>query len=181
MARQKLPRYFYQHLRTHPNYLGYYAKLPIRIFSRFFLLGRIIVPMTNNKNTAEIDTAKNAVDIKTTIKKNDWGEWVVRLNVDGQFVSDYHTNDIDDALETADRMREQLERINELRLMLQKASFTGLVQVVADKMGIEIEMPDFHKATQSLSSASHLRDDFEEVIYSAIMREIETLEKEVEA
>jgi hypothetical protein len=69
-------------------------------------LSRIIVPMTNNNNTAEIDTAANAVDIKTTIKKNDWGEWVVRLFIDGkhQKAADYFTNDREDATITATAM-----------------------------------------------------------------------------
>jgi hypothetical protein len=85
-------------------------------------------------------------------------------------------------IDTAPNDVEQLKtRLSDLKQMLTKASFTGLVQVVADKMGIEIEMTDFRQATQSLSSASHLHDDFEEVIYCAIMREIETLEKEVNA
>ena len=62
--------------------------------------------MTNNNNTAEIDTAANAVDIKTTIKKNDWSEWVVRLFIDGkhQKAADYFTNDREDATITAAAM-----------------------------------------------------------------------------
>jgi hypothetical protein len=64
--------------------------------------------MSNQNNTAEIDTAQNDVDIRTTIKKNDWGEWVVRLFVDGEHLAagDYFASDRADALETAERMKE---------------------------------------------------------------------------
>lgn len=50
-------------------------------------------------------------NIKTTIKKNDWGEWVVRLHVDGKFVSDYHTNDRADADITAAAMMREIETL----------------------------------------------------------------------
>lgn len=59
--------------------------------------------MINTKSTAEIDTASNDVDIRTTIKKDDWGDWVVRLFVDGkhQPAADYFAADKEDATETA--------------------------------------------------------------------------------
>jgi hypothetical protein len=60
--------------------------------------------MTTRNHSAEVDTAKNAVDIKTTIKKNEWGEWVVRLFEDGELVATYHTNDRADADETSKAM-----------------------------------------------------------------------------
>jgi hypothetical protein len=49
------------------------------------------------------------VYIKTTIKRNAYGEWVVRLYLDGerQIGADYFASDRDDAVETADRMREE--------------------------------------------------------------------------
>jgi len=68
--------------------------------------------MTNNHTTAEIGTAKNDVYpyIKTTIKRNAYGEWVVRLYLDGerQVGADYFTDDREDAVETADRMRAEI-------------------------------------------------------------------------
>ena len=64
--------------------------------------------INNNKNTAELDTATNAVDARTTIKKDSWGDWVVRLHVDGKFVSDYHTNDRADADKTATAMLKEV-------------------------------------------------------------------------
>jgi len=67
--------------------------------------------MTNNNTTAEIGTANNAayIYIKTTIKRNAHGEWVVRLYLDGerQIGADYFASDREDAVETADRMREE--------------------------------------------------------------------------
>lgn len=64
--------------------------------------------MINNNTTAEIGTAKNAADIKTTIKRNAYGEWVVRLFVDGEHLAagDYFASDRADAIETAERMKE---------------------------------------------------------------------------
>jgi len=56
------------------------------------------------RNSAEIATAKNVGDIKTTIKRNAYGEWVVRLFENGELVADYHTNDRADADETATAM-----------------------------------------------------------------------------
>jgi hypothetical protein len=52
----------------------------------------------------------NYVYIKTTIKPNAYGGWVVRLYLDGerQVGSDYFASDRDDAVETADRMRNKL-------------------------------------------------------------------------
>jgi len=87
----------------------------------------------NNKNTAEIDTANNAVDT--------------------------------------------IEKLVELKQLMTKASFTGFVQVVADEMGIEIEMPDF----LSRPAAAKMHDDFEEVIFHSISKEIRRLESEVNA
>ena len=60
--------------------------------------------MTKNKNTAELDTATNVGDVKTTIKRNVYGEWVVRLFVDGehQKKADYFASDKEDATETAE-------------------------------------------------------------------------------
>jgi hypothetical protein len=74
----------------------------------FASFGNSHLPMTKNKNTAEIDTAQNDVDVKTTIKRNVYGEWVVRLFVDGEHLAagDYFASDRDDALETAERMKE---------------------------------------------------------------------------
>ena len=67
--------------------------------------------MIDQRNTAELDTASNAVDIKTTIKKNDWGEWVVRLFLDGehQKKADYFAADKEDATETASAMLKEVE------------------------------------------------------------------------
>ena len=51
--------------------------------------------------------------VKTTMKKNiDTGEWEVRLHVDGKFIKDatYYTNDRDDALGTAEAMKQQAEK-----------------------------------------------------------------------
>jgi hypothetical protein len=54
------------------------------------------------------------VYIKTTIKRNAHGEWVVRLYLDGerQIGADYFASDRDDAVETADRMREEATASN---------------------------------------------------------------------
>lgn len=57
--------------------------------------------MTDKNHSAEADTAQNVVDIRTTTKRNAYGEWVVRLFENGEFLADYHTNDPSDAYETA--------------------------------------------------------------------------------
>ena len=89
--------------------------------------------MTNQKNTAELDTANNAV--------------------------------------------ETMERLVELKQLMIKASFTDFVQVATDEMGIEIEMPSF----LSRPAAAKMQDDFEEVIFYSISKEIKRLEEEVNA
>ncbi len=71
-------------------------------------------------------------NIKTTIKKNDWGEWVVRLFVDGehQKKADYFAADKEDATETAAAMSKEAKaaaeceelrrRVHAIKVMFQK-------------------------------------------------------------
>ena len=80
-------------------------------------------------------------------------------------------------IDTAKNAVETIERLVELKQLMIKASFTGFVQVAADQLGFEIEMPDF----LSRPAAAKMHDDFEEVIFHSISKEIKRLEEEVNA
>ena len=52
------------------------------------------------------------LDIRVTIKKNNWGEYVCRLHYNGKHQAklDYFTDHFDDARDTAEAMRENFEK-----------------------------------------------------------------------
>lgn len=52
------------------------------------------------------------IEVKVTCRKNDWGEFIVQVKVDGLRSpdADYHTDDSDDAIKTAEAMRKDYRR-----------------------------------------------------------------------
>jgi hypothetical protein len=59
------------------------------------------------------------MNIELTIKKNRWGEWVVRLHHNGRHQKklDYFASDLDDAKLTAVAMRKEFENREISRFM----------------------------------------------------------------